>query len=179
MTAWVPEGGVLGFVAPLAMAASAGTALVIDLDPHGPRFGGDINLASLVASGPRRDDLVPSRAGVAVLGNGGVSTEEAAEVVDALAAGWPRVVLRAPPWPGRPARRGVVPIRALLPGDLRSSPDEPVVWQRGGWGVRPPGPGPVLPRPRSASVAALLEGRFPAPDRWVRAWREVWDAPWM
>ena len=34
---WSPEDGVLGAVAPLGLAAAAGTALVVDLDPRGPR----------------------------------------------------------------------------------------------------------------------------------------------
>src|SRR4030066_639874 len=45
---WTPEDGVLGALAPLGLAASAGTALVIDLDPLGPRYPGEPSLADLV-----------------------------------------------------------------------------------------------------------------------------------
>ena len=46
LSIWSSEGGVLGVVAPLALAASAGTALVIDLDPHGPGYAGTGSLGS-------------------------------------------------------------------------------------------------------------------------------------
>ena len=97
LSTWTPEDGVLGAVAPLAMAAAAGTALVVDLDPHGPAYPGAVGLAGLVAEGPTRRDLEPARRGVAVLHNGGVEPEDAAEVLAALVAGWPAVVFRLPP----------------------------------------------------------------------------------
>ena len=81
----------------LALAAAAGTALVVDLDPQGPAYPGNADLAELVAEGPTRRDLEPERSGVAVLRNGGVPEEEAAEVLNALAARWPAVVFRLPP----------------------------------------------------------------------------------
>lgn len=175
---WAPEDGVLGAVAPVALAAAAGTALVVDLDPHGPRYPGSLSLAELVDRGPRRDELTAARTGVAVLRNGGVEPEEASRVLEALADGWPHLVLRVPPRPvpGRlPAP--LVPVRPLLPGCLR--PDgETAVWQRTGYPVRPPGPGPVLPVPRPAVLGSLLEGRLPVPDGWVRAWSGVWRWPW-
>jgi len=67
---WSPEDEVLGAVAPLALAAAAGTALVVDLDPEGDRYPGEATLASLVAEGPTQEDLTPSQRGVAVVGNG-------------------------------------------------------------------------------------------------------------
>ena len=91
---WSPEDALLGAVAPLALAAAAGTALVVDLDPQGPRYPGSGSLADLVRDQPRRDDLRPGRAGVAVLRNGGIDPEAAEEVLVALAKDWPAVVFR-------------------------------------------------------------------------------------
>ncbi|MCP3995759.1 MAG: hypothetical protein GY722_11930, partial [bacterium] len=79
--------GVLGIVAPLALASSAGTALVVDLDRDGPRYPGIGSLADLVEQGPRLDDLRPARAGVAVLRNGGIDAADAGEVIAALVQG--------------------------------------------------------------------------------------------
>jgi hypothetical protein len=177
---WTPEDGLLGALAPLGLALAAGTALVVDLDPLGPHYPGSASLAGLVAEGPRRADLSPARRGVAVLRNGGVSPAAAAEVVAALAAGWDRVVLRLPPRPAPlPGGIAVVPVRLLVPGGLFPHDGTPAVYQATRAAQRLPGPGLRLPRPGPGTVAALLEGRRPAAgDRWVRAWRPVWEAPW-
>lgn len=175
---WTPEDGVLGAVAPLALALAVPTALVVDLDPAGPRYPGDASLAKLVANGPRRVDLEPSRTGLAVLRNGGIAAAEAAEVTAALAAGWPHVVFRLPPAAPASAPAPVVEIRPLLPGALWQPRRRAAVHQRAGWRVPPAGPGPVLPRPRAATLHALLTGRRPVPDPWLRAWRPVWSYPW-
>lgn len=175
---WSPEGGVLGLVAPLALAAAVGTALVIDLDPDGPRYPGDRSLARLAREGPTASDLGPERKGVAVLRNGGVEPIECVAVIDALCRGWPAVVMRARPGAERPRRTSVVPVRPLLPGDFLAFSSEPAVYQRYGWHVRPEGPGPVLPPARPSTLRALLEGRQPIADRWVRSWRQVWEAAW-
>ena len=177
---WTPEDGVLGALAPLGLAASAGTALVVDLDPLGPAYPGDACLADLVREGPRRADLSPARRGVAVLRNGGVGTSGAGEVLAALLAGWERVVLRLPP---RPAPAGaeapVVPVRLLIPGGLFARPGGPAVYQSTRALMPLPGPGVRLPVPSAGTVAGLLKGRLPvAGDRWVRAWRPVWEGPW-
>ena len=177
---WTPEDGLLGALAPLGLAAAAGTALVIDLDPGGPVYPGEGSLAELVAAGPRRDDLTPGRSGVAVLRNGGIAPTAAAEVVGALVSGWDRVVLRLPPRPA-PDLSGipVVPVHLLLPGGLFEAGPGPAVFQSTpGW-VKPPRPGVRLPVPARGTVAALIAGRLPgAGDRWVRAWRRVWELPW-
>ena len=176
---WTPEDGALGAVAPLGLAMAVPTALMVDLDPEGPRYPGGGSLAELVAEGPRRADLEPGRRGLAVLRNGGVDPAEAAEVIAALVAGWPHVVLRLPPRPfshNPPAP--LVPVRPLLPGGLWPQPRRPMVHQRAGWGVPPPGPGPQLPRPRPATWHALLSGRRPVADPWLRSWRAVWSFPW-
>ncbi len=177
---WTPEDGVLGAVAPLGLAAAAGGAsLVVDLDPAGPAYPGSSSLADLVADGPRRADLVPERSGLAVLRNGGVAPEAAAAVVAALAGSWPSLVLRLPacPRPQSPPAP-LVPVRPLLPADVFPWDGTPAVYQRTGWRVPAPGPGPVLPRPRAGAWATLLAGSIPAADRWVAAWREVWGQPW-
>lgn len=176
---WTPEDGLLAAVAPVALAAASDTALMVDLDPLGPRYPGSISLAALVREGPRKTDLIPARAGVAVLPNGGVTAEESRAVVAALVGSWPQVVLRLPPrpppeeipWP-------VVPLHPLFPGCLRPEAARPAVYQRTGYPVPPPGPGLVLPRPRAAAVQALLQGALPPPDGWMRAWRQVWGWPW-
>ena len=179
LSIWSPEGGILGIVAPLALATAAGTALVIDLDRHGPAYPGEATLARLVEEGPSLRDLRPDRSGVAVLRNGGVGRAESKEVVEALIAGWPAVVIRLAPGPDRPKGPGVVPVRPLVPGGVIRFDGNPAVYQRCGWRLRPAGPGPVLPRPRSLTMRTLLVGRRPVADRWIRAWRQVWDAAWI
>lgn len=177
---WTPEDGVLGALAPLGLAIAGGTALVVDLDPLGPRYPGDRSLAELVAEGPRRADLSPARRGVAVLRNGGVSAAAAAEVVAALLAGWENVVLRLPSRP-LPAEAGppVVPVHLLLPGRLFPRAAGPAVYQSTRARLALPGPGWRLPVPSADTVSGLLRGRLPvAGDRWVRAWRGVWEEPW-
>jgi hypothetical protein len=178
LSTWTPEDGVLGAVAPLALAAAAGTALVVDLDPAGPLYPGDGSLADLVAEGPTRRHLEPVRRGVAVLRNGGIESEAAAEVLHALVAGWPAVVFRLPAH-DRPAGPGVVPVRPLVPGGVIRTVEHPSVYQSAGWRVPQPGPGLVLPRPPAAVVRSLLEGVRPRPNRWIRAWRAVWEMPWQ
>lgn len=177
LATWTPEDGVLGAVAPLGLAMAVDTALVVDLDVNGPSYPGDSTLAALVAEGPRRSDLQPGRSGLAVLRNGGVGADESAEVVAALLAGWPHVVLRLPAAPGVDSPAPVVPVRLLLPGELWPCAGS-AVHQRAGWRLVPPTPGPVLPMPRPATWQALLTGHRPPTDRWLRAWRPVWSFPW-
>ena len=105
----------LGALAPLGLGAAAGTALVVDLDPAGPHYPGAGSLANLVADGPRRSDLSPDRAGLAVLRNGGIDAAEADEVLTALEAGWPSVVVRLP---AGSTRRPDLVVRPLVPGGL-------------------------------------------------------------
>ena len=176
---WTPEDGLLGALAPLGLALAAGDAIVVDLDPLGPRYPGERTLAELVAGGVRRDDLAP-RGGVGVLRNGGVSPSEAGSVVDALLAHHPRVVLRLPPRPA-PAHLPipVVPVRLHLPGSLFARPDGPAVFQATPSFARLPGIGVRLPVPAGTTVRALLDGRRPSSrDRWVKAWRSAWTLPW-
>lgn len=179
LAVWTPEDGLLGALAPLGLALSARSALVVDLDRGGPRYPGDRSLADLVDGGVRRADLEP-RPGVAVLRNGGVAPDRVAEVLSALLEAHPRVVLRLPP---RPVPEGipvpVVPVRLLLPGTVFPVPAVPAVFQATPAPARMPAEGVRLPVPRPGTVAALLVGRRPpAGDRWVRAWSAAWRFPW-
>lgn len=179
LAVWTPEDGLLGALAPLGLALAAGSALVIDLDPGGPRYPGPRSLADLADDGVRRTDLEP-RPGVAVLRNGGVAPAEAAVVVGALLEAHPRVVVRLPPRPdpiGLPMP--VVPVRLLVPGGWFRLPAVPAVFQATPALVRMPADGVRLPVPRASTVASLLRGRRPpAGDRWVRAWHRVWGFAW-
>jgi hypothetical protein len=162
----------------LALAAAAGTALVVDLDPGGPRYPGEATLAGLVAEGPRRSDLEPDAKGVAVLGNGGIEPEAAEEVLAALVQGWPAVVFRLAPH--HRGGDGAIPILPLVPGNLLAGVSSPALYQRSGWNVEPPGPGIVLPRPRRAVLGALLTGVVPGgKDPWIRTFRRVWERRWV
>ena len=178
LSTWVPEDALLGMVAPLALAASRRTALVVDLDPNGGLSAGEVTLADLVARGPTRQELQPDRSGTGVLPNGGIELDDAGEVLAALVAGWPHVVFRQPSCGSLAAIEApVVPIRLLRPGTAATT-QEPTVWQTMGWRLRPPGPGPTLPRVPPSTVHALLEGRRPPPSRWIRALATVWGFPW-
>jgi hypothetical protein len=171
------SGGVLGTVAPLALAAASSSVLVVDLDRNGPHYPGGSSLAELVEQSPRLSDLRPSKSGIAVLRNGGIDPSEAGEVVQALVSGWPNVVLRLP----RFAASGsvpIVPVVPLLPGGMTPACDRPAVYQQMGWHEKAPGPAIVLPTPTRASVRALLEARIPLRSRWVRSWRKVWEHTW-
>lgn len=167
-----PEDGLLGALAPLGLAAAAGTALVVDLDPHGPRYPGEGSLAHLVADGPRRSDLTPLRTGLAVLRNGGVEPGPAREVVDALAEGWPVVVMRLP---ARDRARADVVVHPLVVGGL-FPPSPGAVFQD--LGFRVTAPGPVLPPLSRTTAAALLAGTVPRRSRWVQAWKAIGEPAW-
>ncbi len=174
---WSPHDAMLGAVAPLALATAApGTALVVDLDPTSSEYRGVGSLAELVADGPRLADLRPVRRGVAVLRNGGIDAGDAREVLAALVAGWPHVVMRLPPTP-HPDVECLVPVFPLGP-DEADPPGSPAVYQRGPWPFDRSLEGIVLPRPRAATIRSLLEGRRPAPCRWLRTWSRVWSLRW-
>jgi len=165
---------VLSFLGALGLGQAAGTALVIDLC-------GDVTLrtgrtlADIAEDGPELGELSPGRSGVALLTCGPLHVVESVPVVEALAPNWPAVVVRCQSgqWPGP-----TVPVRALLPGLLQPAGQGPAVWQPLAPGVRPSGPGPILPRLRSALVRRLLAGRVDHRSRWVRAWEPVWAMPW-
>jgi len=178
LATWTPEDGILGAVAPLGLAAAQPQCLVIDLDERGPTYPGDLTLADLIEDGPTREQLSPTTGGLAVLGNGGVGLSSALEVVSALSTSWPAVVLRLPatrlevPWP-------VVKVRPLLPGNLFGAHELHAVYQQSGWRIKAPDGAFTLPVPRAQHLAALLSGIKPARSAWVKAWRAVWQAPWV
>lgn len=166
---------VLHHLAPLGLAAAAGTALVVDLDPEAPAYPSAVTVASLLEDGLRRSDLTPARSGVAVVGHGGRGAGEAAALVADLAAGWPALVVRQ----GR-ARLEVptVPVRALLPGPLAPRERRPAAYQAVLPASVAPGPGLLLPPLRRSQVGRMLAGRIEPRWRWVRAWERAWRLPW-
>lgn len=171
---WSPLDSMLGIVGPLGAAAAVDTALAIDLDPFGPPYGGPFSLADLVEHGPTLAQLEPARSGPAVLRNGGVPPGDAEEIVSELVRRWPNVVLRCSP--STDAGANATALLPLLPEPFTPTLDGPVVYQRTHLSVREPRNHQVLPVPRVATVRSLLEGVRPSPrDRWVRAFRDVWE----
>jgi hypothetical protein len=165
---------VLSLLGALGLAQVAGTALVIDMCGD-LSIRGDRTLSDIVADGPALAELSPGRSGVAVLPSGPLDTSEAEEAIRALASHWPAVVVRGRrgQWPGP-----MVPVRALLPGLLQAREESPAVWQPVAAGVRPSGPGPVLPRLRASLARRMLSGHEARTARWVHAWTPVWGLPW-
>lgn len=175
LATWSPADAALDILAPLGLAVAAGTALVIDTDPLGPRVGDGPTLKDLVELGPTKDQLDPHRAGPAVLWNGGIEVSEAAEVLSALAGRWPAVVLRCPPRMDRP--NGAVTFLPLLPEPYALQGAGVVVYQRSGHAPRVKPSGLVLPRPRRSTLESLFAGRRPpVKDRWIRGLRTVWES---
>jgi len=164
---------VLSMLAPVGLAASVGTALIVDLADQTGRGGR--TLADVAREGPRLAELSPGRSGVALLRGGDLPVLEVPGVIDDLASRWPAVVVRLADhgWPGP-----TVPVIALYPGRLAPVSSAAAVWQRLPAGPRPPGPGPVLPLIRPWLVRRVLAGGLPGRGPWVEAWREVWELPW-
>lgn len=167
--------GLLSAIAPLGLGAAAGTALVVDTDPDGPAYPGSASLAELLAEGPRRADLTPARAGMAVLRSGGASLADARDLLGVLASGWPAVVVRVPAH--QPVDGRLVPVAPALPGALAQRPSVRHVVQTTGLAPAPRN-GIVLPRPSGRLVRDLLNGVVRPRDRWIRAWRPVWEVVW-
>jgi hypothetical protein len=164
---------VMSLLGPIGLAASLGTALVVDASAGARR--GTRTLADIARDGPRLDELSPGRAGVAVIASGDLAAPEIEAVVGRLATRWPAVAVRIGglEWDGP-----TVPLRPLYPGALAPEPAGAAVWQPVAGGSRPPGPGPVLPRLRPSLVRRVLAGAAPNNGRWVRSWRQVWELPW-
>jgi hypothetical protein len=166
---------VLALVGPVGLAASRGTALVVDLEADGA--GKDRRtLRDLVVDGPTRGELSPARPGIALIAGGGVDHDSAIELIGELSKTWPAVVVRVPTpaWP-----YPTVPAFPLYPGHLMPSPPiSHCVWQPVGTGATPPGPGVLLPRLRPGTLRRLLSGHLPRRSRWVAAWSAVWEMPW-
>lgn len=172
---------VLHALAPLGLAAARGTALVVDLDEESPAYPGSTSLADLVDSQPRLADLRPRRAGVAVLPNGSVSPPQTAEVVEALVAGWPAVVLRLGPSLDLPeafSETPVVPVTPLLPGFLFPPVAGPAAYQTISHGPPPQVRGILLPLLGRSHIHRMLGGMGYPPRRWVHAWTRAWNLSW-
>jgi hypothetical protein len=165
---------VLSLVSALGLAQAAGTALVVDLCGDLAIESGR-TIADIAADGPSLGELSPGRPGVALIRSGPLHLSECGAVVEALAPNWPAIVVRCHlgDWDGP-----TVPVRGLLPGLLRTSEQGAAVWQPFTSGLRPTGPGPVMPRLRGSLVRRMLAGRSTERAKWVRAWDRVWELPW-
>jgi hypothetical protein len=167
---------ILSAIAPVGLAASAGTALIVDLVADAPVAGHGRTLRDISVDGPRLPELSPGRQGVAVVRGGGLNSTEVVDVIDLLSGRWPAVVIRVgngdSPYP-------TVPVVPLFPGVLAPIALPPGgVWQSVRGGGEPPGPGPVLPRLSSLQIRRILAGHLPRMSRWVSAWKQVWEMPW-
>jgi len=172
---WSPHDHLLSVIAPIGLAATQKTALVIDLDPAGPSFPGTFTLADLVRNGPTRMQLSPSERSIAVLANGGVSVADASDVVEALVARWPHVVLRCSP--SQPAPDAAVSLVPLLPAPFGSPPTPRTVYQRTGFQTEIPSQSLVLPRPKRSTIEALMGlRRMPKRSAWLKQLGRVWSA---
>lgn len=161
---------VLHHIAPLGLAASVGTCLVVDLDPHAPALAAR-TLRQLLDDGPASTDLTVSP-GVSVLGNGGVDYDEAADLIEHLTAVWGRIVLRScrgsHPYP-------TLRVEPLLPRPLTpESADVVQAMQRG----QRAEDAILLPRIRRHQIRLMLDGRLEPRWRWTRTWRDAWGRSW-
>ena len=167
--------GVLGVVAPIGLAGARGTALVVDMVDQSPRQG--VTLAKLVSLGPTRAQLGPQNKGVAFLANGGVSLSEAEEVVNALRAGWPHLVIRTESQDEVPKGIPRVVVEAVLSGPFAAPVHGSSVLQPTGLASPPKHHGgPLLARLSSRRVRALLKGQMSPRWAWIRSWQRVLEA---
>ncbi len=165
---------VMSAIAPIGLAASQGTALVVGCVGFSGRLG-PRTLADIVSDGPRHDELSPGRPGVARIAAGPIDGDRVTEFVDRLAASWPAVVVAVgnESWPGP-----TVPVHVLYRGLLETWEQGASVWQPIGVGARPPGPGPLLPTISPRHVRSMLMGRLPRATEWLAVWRQVWRMSW-
>lgn len=171
---WSPSDLLLSVLAPIGLASTRPSALVIDLDPQGPRYESPYTLADLVRDGAMKDQLDPVRRAVAVLPNGGVGIEDASHVVGALAERWPHVVLRCDP--ALPPPESAVSLLPLLPQQFMSRPTRRVVFQSLGFQAQAPKGALVLPRPGSATINALMGLRtMPTKSPWLKQLAKIWS----
>lgn len=160
---------VLHRIGPFGLAAAAGTALVVDLDPTAAPYPGP-TLADLLREGVTARQLSPRTAGVAVVGSGGVTEESAGDLLDALVSGWPAVVCRVP------HGRASIQVLPLDPPEIRPPDAFRAVWQSSTRGSR--APGVVLPPVGRSRMRAMCSGRVEPRWAWVRAWAPVWESAW-
>ena len=170
---WSPADAALDVLIPLGLAVAAGTCVVIDLDPHGPRFDDARTLADLAREGAERRHLEPQGAGVAYVANGGVDAADASVVIRGIAERWPAAVLKCDARAPRPA--GSIAVATLLPEPHTKAYRPPVVYQRSGFSPGRAPDGLVLPTVARRTAELLLAGRRPRrSDRWIRSLRGVW-----
>lgn len=170
---WSPSDHLLSVLAPIGLAMSRNPTLVVDLDPRGPRYPAPFTLADLVTDGPTKAQLEPTRRGVSVLPNGGVSAESAGEVVGELARRWPNTVIRCDPRDDPP--QSAVAILPLLPEPFIVAGGGPTVYQHLGFRVQAPSGAFVLPRPGAATLNALTGlSSLPVRSKWLRSLSKLW-----
>lgn len=160
---------VLHRIAPFGLAAAAGTALVVDLDPGAGAYPGP-SLRDLVDGSLTADHLRPRAGRVGVIANGGIVESEAVDVLSALVGSWPAVVLRVP------LDAAPLPVLPMDPPEIAVLRPHRAVWQASTRGSS--APGAVLPPLRRSVVRALCRGTVESRSRWVRAWRQVWGSAW-
>lgn len=166
---------VLSLVGSIGLAASVGTALVVDLLDDGSG-GGRRTLRDIVDDGPTLAEMSPTRRGVALIRGGGVDANATDRILGELSGRWPAIVIRRGLGAGT---YPTVPAIPLYPGRLLPVGDvSHCVWQPVGTGSEAPAPGLVLPRLRPATLRRLLSGHLPRRSRWIAAWRPVWEMPW-
>lgn len=167
--------GVLGVIAPIGLAASMGTCLVVDLVIGRQARG--VSLAKMVQDGPTSAQLRPEARGISFLRNGGVESGEAAEVVEALATGWPNVVLRVRTPEQTPDGVRAVQVEAVLRGPFVAPVGNQSVLQPVGLGGIPRGHnGPVLAKLRARTARSILTGHLNPRWKWIQSWSQVWEA---
>ena len=163
----------LSFVGSIGLAASAGTALIVDVGGRG-LASESRTLRDIADSGPTLAELRPGRTGVAVVSGVGLEEDLLRSTLAELAGSWQAIVLMDSP--SGPGQR--VPLTPLLPGLAAIDLMGPGVWQPAAGFKAAPGPGLVLPRLRSGLVRQLLRRQLPHRSRWIRAWSPVWEMPW-
>lgn len=150
----------LAVLAPLALAASRGTALIVDRWPDAgwPFAVGD--LGQLAADGPTAEQLEPRRTGVAILG-GPADDARVDRLLDALAGHWPAVVVRADPW----TTGSAVSVEPALPWGTTGDVSVSTALASG-----------VIPKPSQRLIRHILRGRLDDRWRWFQHWRPLWES---
>lgn len=149
---------VLAILAPIALAAARGTALVVDRWPGAGWPFPTGSLSELAESGPTADQLRPGRPGIAVLG-GSAERSAVDELISTLSSGWPALVVRS-----APTDPNAVTVGPALPWGPRADVTVGTAWDRGS-----------VPRPSGRLVRRLLAGQVDVRWRWFRHWSPLWE----